>query len=191
MADEEKIEDEDTAEAAEGAEGAENAAAAKEKPAAPSRFGGTLGTILGIGLVTILAGGLGAGLGLQTASAVAQSIAERAKAHPPADQTKSAVFTGDMVLQPLEAVITNLASPADVWIRLETAIVFSKDQVKSPLVTAAEIRQDIVAYVRTVNLAQLEGPSALQHLREDLNERVAVRTNGAVKELVIQSLIVQ
>ena len=88
-------------------------------------------------------------------------------------------------------VVTNLADPSDVWIRLETAFVFPTGEMKNPEVTAAEIREDLVAYARTVKLVQLEGPSALQHLREDLNERVAVRTNGQVNELIIESLIVQ
>ena len=58
-------------------------------------------------------------------------------------------------------------------------------------VLAGEIRQDILAYLRTVSLAQIQGPSGLLHLREDLNERVQIRSKGAVKELVIQALIVQ
>jgi flagellar FliL protein len=49
----------------------------------------------------------------------------------------------------------------------------------------------MVAYVRTITLAQLEGASALEHLREDLNERAALRTDGAVSEVVIQTLVVQ
>ncbi|WP_052763752.1 flagellar basal body-associated FliL family protein [Microvirga massiliensis] len=58
-------------------------------------------------------------------------------------------------------------------------------------VWASEIRQDTLAYLRTVSLAQIQGPSGLLHLREDLNERVQIRSKGAVKELVIQALIVQ
>ena len=62
---------------------------------------------------------------------------------------------------------------------------------RDPKVMAAEIRQDIVAYARTLTLAQLEGASALQHLREDLNERVVTRTNGQVSELIIETMVVQ
>ena len=63
--------------------------------------------------------------------------------------------------------------------------------IANPEATAAELRQDVVAYLRTINLSQLEGPSALQHLREDLNERATLRTGGQVSELIIQSLVVQ
>jgi flagellar FliL protein len=160
-----------------------------EAKSAPA--GGKLRSIIGIALVTIVAVTLGAGLGMQTASEVEHSIEERAKAVPAEGRTRSAVYSGDVMLQNLDPVITNLASPADVWIRLEAAIVFSKGAIENPAVTGAEIQQDILAYARTVKLAQLEGPSALQHLREDLNERVSVRTGGKVSELIIQSLVVQ
>ena len=44
---------------------------------------------------------------------------------------------------------------------------------------------------RTVTLRQIEGASGLQHLREDLNERVALRTKGQVRELIVEMLVVQ
>jgi len=162
---------------------------AEAKPPAPA--GSKLRAIIGIAIVTIVAGGLGAGLGMMTASEVEHSIEERAKAEPTENRAQSSVYGGDAVLQNLDPVITNLASPADVWIRLEAAIVFTKGSIENPAVTGAEIQQDILAYARTVKLAQLEGPSALQHLREDLNERVSLRSGGKVSELIIQSLVVQ
>ena len=95
------------------------------------------------------------------------------------------------MLKPIEAVVTNLAAPADTWIRLETAMVFKNGDLENPEVTAAELRQDMLAYLRTVTVARLEGPSALQHLRDDLNERAALRTGGRVGEVVIQTLVIQ
>ena len=53
------------------------------------------------------------------------------------------------------------------------------------------ISEDILAYLRTVTLSQIEGPSGMQHLREDLVERARIRSEGRVKELVIQTLVVQ
>jgi flagellar FliL protein len=166
--------------------------ATEAKPAVAGRRGGMLGLILSVAVVTLAAAGLGAGLGMRTASTIEKAVAERARAETPAaEPAQSAALDGDMVVQPVEAVVTNLAAPGDVWIRLETAVVFKKGAVENPAVMAAEIREDILAYARTVSLAELEGPSALQHLREDLNERVAIRTDGRVNDLVIQSLVVQ
>jgi flagellar FliL protein len=56
---------------------------------------------------------------------------------------------------------------------------------------AAEIRQDIVGYLRTLTVAQIEGPSGLSHLREDLTERVQIRSNGQVQDFFIETLVVQ
>jgi flagellar FliL protein len=48
-----------------------------------------------------------------------------------------------------------------------------------------------MAYLRTLHLPQLEGASGLQALREDLAERVRLRSGGKVREFVIETLVVQ
>jgi flagellar FliL protein len=171
----------------------ESPAVVKAAALPAGRFGGLLGLILWAAMVTVVAGGMGVGLGMKTAATVAKAVAaETAAAQQPAgDHVQSIKFTGDMVLKPIDAVVTNLASPSDTWIRLETAMVFKNGAIANPEVTAAELRQDMVAYARTITLAQLEGASALEHLREDLNERASLRTDGAVSEIVIQTLVVQ
>ena len=150
-----------------------------------------IGLVITAAVVTLVAAAGGVGLGMKTASSIEKTIADREAAKPVEDHPLSLKYSGDMVLKPIDAVVTNLASPSDTWIRLETAMVFKNGAIANPEVTAAELRQDMVAYVRTVTLAQLEGPSALQHLREDLNERASLRTNGAVGELIIQTLVIQ
>jgi flagellar FliL protein len=152
---------------------------------------GVVALLIPLAVVTALAIGGGFGLGKMTSAGIAAAIAAREAAKPPEDRPLSIKYSGDTVLKPIDAVVTNLAQPTDVWIRLETAMVFKNGALPNPEVTAAEIRQDIVAYARTVTLAQLEGPSALQHLRDDLNERASLRTNGEVSELLIQTLVVQ
>lgn len=158
---------------------------------APAPGLGLMGLVITAAVVTLVAAAGGVGLGMKTSASIQKTIADREAAKPVEDRPLSLKYSGDMVLKPIDAVVTNLASPSDTWIRLETAMVFKNGAIANPEVTAAELRQDMVAYVRTVTLAQLEGPSALQHLREDLNERVSLRTNGAVDELIIQTLVVQ
>ena len=55
----------------------------------------------------------------------------------------------------------------------------------------AQIAEDIIAFLRTVTLVQIQGASGFQHLREDLNDRVRVRSGGKVRDLVIQSMIIE
>jgi flagellar FliL protein len=58
-------------------------------------------------------------------------------------------------------------------------------------VLAGEIAEDILAYLRTLSLEQIEGPTGLLHLHEDLNDRVAIRSDDLVEELIIETLVVQ
>ena len=150
-----------------------------------------IGTWLGGLLVlTLLAGGTGAGLGIYLSETVEKVVNERIEAQAAATVSLPR-YSGDVNLMRLEPVIANLAAPPDTWIRLETAMVYTNGSLESPNATAAEISEDILAYVRTLSLEQLQGPSALQHLREDLDERATLRSGGKVDELIIETMVLQ
>lgn len=87
---------------------------------------------------------------------------------------------------PLATITTNLADPRDLWVRLELALVF-KDQVDARI--AEMVNQDVLAYLRTVKSRQIEGPSGLQHLRSDLDERAQLRSQGKVTQVLIRTLL--
>ncbi len=54
----------------------------------------------------------------------------------------------------LKPILTNLAYPSDNWVRLELSLVF-KQAVDEQL--AESVHQDILAYMRTVSLQQIQG----------------------------------
>jgi flagellar FliL protein len=87
---------------------------------------------------------------------------------------------------PIPAITTNLDVPSSVWVRLELSLVFD-----GPVdhMIANDIQQDILAYMRTVKLVQIEGPSGFQHLKQDLNERAAIRSKGRVKQILVRTLL--
>jgi flagellar protein FliL len=91
----------------------------------------------------------------------------------------------------LPPIVTNLGSPQDTWIRLEGSIVFDPKALPHPEAVAAQIGDDVLAYLRTVSLRQLEGPIGLENIRQDLNERAATRSGGKVRAFVIRTLVVQ
>ncbi|MGO9422496.1 flagellar basal body-associated FliL family protein [Roseiarcus sp.] len=91
----------------------------------------------------------------------------------------------------LAPIVTNLGAPQDTWIRLEASIVFDPKALPHPEAVAGKIGEDVLAYLRTTTLKQLEGPIGLQSVREDLNERAATRSDGKVRELVLRTLVVQ
>lgn len=162
----------------------------KLKSTSGGAAGGGKAWILTLVVLTLLAVGTGGVFGVFLVSTVEKAVDEKNKA----EQEKAPptlAYSGDLVLKNLEPVVTNLAGASDVWIRLESSMIFANGVIQDPNVIAAQIRQDILGYLRTLTIAQIEGPSGLQHLREDLNERVALRSNGKVRELIIETLVVQ
>lgn len=93
-------------------------------------------------------------------------------------------------LRPLAPIVTNLAEGASVWIRIEASLVFDEVPPDADAL-AARIQEDVVGYLRTVSLKQIEGATGFQYLSEDLNERARARSDGLVRELIIQGLIVE
>lgn len=100
-------------------------------------------------------------------------------------------YGGEIALRELPPVIANLAEPSGAWVRVQASIVFDSKTVQRPDLVAAEIGEDILGFMRTLSLAQIGGASGLQHLREDLNERASIRSGGLVRELILQTLVVQ
>ncbi|HEY8163064.1 MAG TPA: flagellar basal body-associated FliL family protein [Methylocystis sp.] len=98
---------------------------------------------------------------------------------------------GKTVLKALSPIVTNLAGSNSSWIRLEVAIVYDPDAIPRPDVLISQLNADIVAYLRGTSLKSIEGGAGLRRLSEELSERASVRSEGAVQELIIQSLVVQ
>lgn len=156
-------------------------------PAAPKKGG----LLLALLILTALAAAAGTGLGLQLAGTVEKAVTAKVQAEPEKKAEPPLRHSGDLTLKEMKPVVVNLAAPSSTFIRIEAAIVFKTGALVNPDVTVAELREDIMAYMRTLSLSQLEGPSALQHLREDLNERAHARSDGKVNELIIETLVVQ
>ena len=88
--------------------------------------------------------------------------------------------------------MTNLAVPnASSWVRLQAAIVFDKADAPQIDLLGAKLGEDILAALRTMTMEQLQGETGLELLREDLNERASIRSDGHIKELIIEMLVIQ
>jgi len=95
-----------------------------------------------------------------------------------------------MTVRELTPIVTNLSS-SEIWVRLHVAIIYEAGSVASPEVLATDLTADILGFIQTLTISQIAGSSGLQHLREDLNDRAIIRSDGKVRELVIESLVVQ
>jgi flagellar protein FliL len=103
----------------------------------------------------------------------------------------SAPPTQPSTIVDLPPIVTNLGAPQDTWVRLEGSIIFDPRTLPHPDAVAGQIDDDILAYLRTVSLRQLEGPIGLENIRQDLSERAAIRSEGKVRGFVIRTLVVQ
>ncbi len=88
----------------------------------------------------------------------------------------------------LEPITSNLAYPSENWVRLEVALLFNgPPDVK----VAEDIHQDVLAYIRTVSLQQIEGPRGFQYLRDDIQERVDLRSQGRVSKVMFRTFVIE
>lgn len=151
---------------------------------------GSKGLFLTLALLTLLSAAIGGGFGLTIVSGIEKRVEEKYKVLPQKPANPSP-YVGNLNIKKLAPVVTNLASSESDWIRLEASIVYKGGGDLNPDIMASEIRQDILSYLRAISLAQIQGPSGLLHVREDLNERAALRSKGVVQELVVETLVVQ
>ena len=149
-------------------------------------------TIAGVAILTLL----GAGGGWLVGGMVAPKIAG-AEAHAPAAAGEHGEKKGEGIdkipaeangIVQLDPITTNLAYPSTNWVRLEVALMF-KGPVEVNL--AEDIHQDIMAYVRTVSLQQLEGPRGFQYLKDDIQERVDLRSQGRVSKVMFRTFVIE
>jgi flagellar FliL protein len=139
-------------------------------------------------LLTLVAIGAGALTGfhlLVTAERVAD--AKKNVTPPPTAST----YSGTARLRKLSPIVTNLAAPADNWARVEASMVTDSMSEEEAGILAAHIGEDIIAYLRSASVAQFEGARGLQHLRDALTERAKIRSSGKVRELIIETLVIQ
>lgn len=141
--------------------------------------------VLLLGLTVVAIGiGWASGMYLTGQSAPVEPATEHGKpAAAEVDLADEQLALGVVYLEP---ITTNLAGPTATWARLEAALVFDGEP---DLLLAQMIHQDILAYIRTVKIHQVEGASGFQHLKSDLEERAALRSGGKVKSILVRTLL--
>ena len=144
-----------------------------------------------IGLVLSL---IAAGGGWMVGGLIAPQVVEPETASADQSHEKDEKKDGEAEHKPrenviaLEPITTNLSYPSDNWIRIEVSLVFNEEPDEA---LADQIHQDILAYLRTVSLQQIEGPRGFQYLREDLRERVKLRSEGRVNDLLLRTFVIE
>ena len=92
---------------------------------------------------------------------------------------------------PFPPILTTLAEPKGKWIRLEGSILTTTEAEDPPEVLAERSGEQILTYLRSVRLDQIEGPTNVLGFREDLNEMLQVLSKGQVRGVLINGLVVE
>ena len=149
----------------------------------------------GVVLLTLVGGGAGWAIGKMVAPKIVSAEKAKEAAAPKAAEGKKGEGEGLPTIVPeangivqLDPITSNLAYPSENWVRLEVALVF-----KGPtdVKMAEDIHQDILAYIRTVSLQQIEGPRGFQYLRDDIQERVDLRSEGRVSKVMFRTFVIE
>ncbi len=139
-------------------------------------------------ILTLIAVGAGTLAGLHLIATAERVVDARKSAAPPPVASR---YAGSARLRKLSPIVTNLAAPANNWARVEASMVTDSLNDEEAGILAAHISEDIVVYLRSASAAQFEGARGLQHLRDDLTERANIRSSGKVRELIIETLVIQ
>ncbi|WOS63365.1 flagellar basal body-associated FliL family protein [Sinorhizobium fredii] len=147
-------------------------------------------TIAAVAVLTLVAGGGGWLVGVLLApppAEKAEAVAEVPESATGEEGLPKVATEANGIVQ-LEPITTNLAYPAENWVRLEVALQFKG---VPDVALAEEIHQDIVAYLKTVSLQQIQGPRGFQYLRDDIQERVDLRSDGRVTNVMFRTFVIQ
>lgn len=116
-------------------------------------------TIAAVAVLTLVAGGGGWLVGIFLApppAEKAEAVAEVPENATGEEGLPKIATEANGIVQ-LEPITTNLAYPAENWVRVEVALQFKG---VPDVALAEEIHQDIIAYLKTVSLQQIQGPRA-------------------------------
>ncbi len=148
------------------------------------------GGIAGILIVTLLAVGGGAGFGFYLSDFLKTEEPPKKGAQAgKKDEEKPKIGAGVSIVE-MTPIIANLAEPKSAWIRIEASLVVDR-HLEEVQALIGKISEDITGYLKSTTLAQFEGGSGFQNLREDLNERARLRGGKDVKEVIIHGVVVE
>lgn len=162
--------------------------------------GGPIPLIISLAVVTALAGGAGFVFSKQflmqkdaATAAVKEAEEKKATGHEGqhgSDSNTTGALKPELVVLPLAPILTNLAKPKGLFVRLEGSLLIEKDTADAT-VLAAKVGEDIVILLRSLELSEIQGINGLSHLRDDINDRVRIRSEGKAREVIISSLVIE
>ena len=88
-------------------------------------------------------------------------------------------------------VIASIGQGKQAWIRMELKAISREPEIKDESVLMLKISQDILSYIRTLNIGDIQSANGFYLLRSNLEEIARIRSKGAVSGIAIQGFIVE
>ncbi len=160
----------------------------------PPKSSGTA-FIIGLVVVTLVAAGGGVGLSMLSPPSQGSKHAAKSNSHAPEKEKNGSKHSDEtkksFVLVPMQPIITNIGKKKKTLIRIESVLVVKADHSDSADYMVEQVTEDILTFLKSISLSDLEGSFGFVNFMEDLNVRVAARTKDQVSEILIQSLVVE
>ncbi|MBS0235472.1 MAG: flagellar basal body-associated FliL family protein [Proteobacteria bacterium] len=164
---------------------------ARDKNKKDAQAGGGFGSLVISALLAIALGVIGGGAfgyfvlpdGVgQTAQAKSESAAQA--------QPVPGRFPSDAIELSVPSVITELGTDMKMRARLDVSIIVAHGTPESTTLVG-EVREDMIAYLKGLTVADIQGVRGFQNLREQLDDRARVRGRGAILGLLIGGLVLE
>lgn len=150
---------------------------------------GMVSLMIAIAAVTIVAaGGAAAAAWFETG----RQKSETAGAATCGPEERQIAQLGDQVtfVLNLPSIVTNLAGEDAPWLRLDVSVVVPNTTPQKEQL-AAQLSQDFLGYVRSLNVSELSGGTNLYLLKEDLTELAKARTSEGSLDVLIRSFLIE
>ncbi len=151
--------------------------------------------IVGLVVVTLVAAGGGVGLSMLSPASEDGDHGPEVSSHSTEKKETDGKPAKEgqqvSVLVPMKPIITNIGKESKTLIRIESILVMKAEHSDKSDYMADKISEDILVYLRSISLRDIEGALGLLNLMEDLNIRAAARSEQKVSEVLIQSLVVE
>ena len=151
---------------------------------------GTAGFVTSIVLAILIGLGGGAAFGylggVGDPASPAKAAAEGAESSAPS----AGRFPNDALEIQVPAIIVQLKGEPKTNVRLDLSIIAAHGTAESGTLKS-EIREDVIAFLEGLNVADIQGVRGFQNLREQLDDRAKIRGRGAVLGLLIGGLILE
>lgn len=116
---------------------------------------------------------------------IAQSTAEKPEQSAQPVKDPDATSSNPLIID-LVPITTNLAFPSETWVRVELAAFFTEPPASG---VVERIQDDLLTYLRTVKIYQIEGASGFAYLKADFKERANMIADGTVEEILIKTML--